>query len=100
MNPWHRLHRWSWWVRWPLKLAAFGVVVVLVLYPKVWLLPRWVGRLHDMNATLQPDHPALGELAEMVHTAARDAPLSRRCALCSRWFTSASPTRGTGTFGA
>ena len=66
MNAWHRLHLWSWWLRWPLKLAAFMVVVVLVLYPKVWLLPRWVGRLHDMNATLQPDHPALGELAEMV----------------------------------
>lgn len=59
MESWHRIHRWPWPVRTGLKLALFAAIVTVVLYPKLWLVPRWLDRLGNMDSVLQPDHPAL-----------------------------------------
>ena len=72
MSFWRRVHLWAWWVRVPLKLAAFTFVVLVVLYPKVWLLPRWVGRLHDLDRTLEPEHPGLAEFETAVRARVED----------------------------
>ncbi len=66
MGIWFRVHRWPRWRRWLLKAAAFLLVVALVLYPRLWLLPRQIARLGNMNAMLEPDLPALGELERAV----------------------------------
>lgn len=63
---WRRIHRWPRRLRWPLKAVVFAATVLLVLYPKVWLLPAWLGRLRDLNAVLDPDHPGLAELEARV----------------------------------
>ena len=56
-------------MRWPLKGGIFGLTVVLVLYPKVWLMPVWLERLGNMNSVLEPEHPALAELESAVRGA-------------------------------
>ncbi len=63
---WSRLHRRPAWPRWSAKLMLFALAVGLVLYPKVWLLPTWVGRVHDLRSVIDPDHPGLTPLAERV----------------------------------
>ncbi len=73
---WRRAHRRSGWRRPLLKIAIFALTVALVLYPKPWLVPTWLARLQDMNAVLDPTHPALSELeAEVRGQVAPDAPL-------------------------
>lgn len=62
VRTWHRIHQRPWLVRAVLKLVMLVAVVVLVLYPKVWLVPRWVGRLRDLNSVLQPEHPGLAPI--------------------------------------
>jgi hypothetical protein len=75
---WRRIHRWPRTVRWPLKLAVFAVVTGLVLYPKVWLLPAWVGRLRNLNTMVDPNCPELAGLEAEVRVAAGpQAPLER-----------------------
>lgn len=63
---WHRLHAWRWYARWPLKVAALALVVMLVLYPKVWLIPVWAARLNDLNSVVDPNDPALAPLEAEV----------------------------------
>jgi hypothetical protein len=63
---WRALNNLRWFVRLPLKLAAFLVVIVLVLYPKVWLLPRQLARLDDLNSVLDPGYPGLAPLEQRV----------------------------------
>ena len=78
MNYWQQLHQWAWWLRWPLKLAVLLVVVVVTLYPKIWLLPRWITRLQDMNAMLEPEHPGLIELEQAARAAGGPDPSSEQ----------------------
>ena len=66
MSVWQRWHLGSPWARWPLKVALFLAIVVLVLYPRIWLLPTWLARLADMNSVIQPDCPALARLETAV----------------------------------
>jgi hypothetical protein len=75
MSLWARLHKSAWWWRWPAKWVLFILVVVLVLYPKLWLAPRWVARLSDMDSVLQPDCPGLAEFEAAVRARA-PAPAS------------------------
>jgi hypothetical protein len=63
---WYALNRLRWFWRCPLKIAVFLLVTALVLYPKVWLLPRAVERYRDMNSVLDPMHPQLAALQERV----------------------------------
>lgn len=44
------------------KLLIFHVILIPVLFPRVWLLPTWLSRWRDPNAVLQPDLPALAPL--------------------------------------
>jgi len=74
MRAWRRLNDLAWPWRWPLKLAILLVVVAVVLYPKFWLLPRCIKRLGNMNAVLDPHHPALGELEQRVRQALAPPP--------------------------
>jgi len=62
VGSWQRVHRWRWWLRRPVKLGVFLLVVALVLYPKFWLLPEWWRRLGDVNGLLEPNHPGLAGL--------------------------------------
>lgn len=72
---WHRFHQRPRRVRWPAKSLAFGLVVLVVLFPKVWLLPRYISRLADINALLDPASPGLAPLEERVRCdAPPDAP--------------------------
>jgi hypothetical protein len=67
---WRRIHAWPWWRRAPVKLLIFAGVLVLTLYPKVWLLPAEIARLRDVDSVIEPDHPGLAALADEVrHTA-------------------------------
>jgi hypothetical protein len=63
---WHRVHRWPRWRRWPLKGGFLALIVVLTLFPKVWLLPVWIQRLADLNAVVDPNCPDLAELQARV----------------------------------
>jgi len=76
LNAWHRFHRRPRWVRWPLKTTLFVLTVALTLYPKVWLIPRCIERLGNMNGVLDPQHPELAQLARQVgrQTPASDLP--------------------------
>lgn len=65
---WQYVHTWRRRARWPLKCAAFALVVAVVLFPRVWLLPVWVGRLHDLNRVLDPGHPRLAPLEARVRS--------------------------------
>ncbi len=69
MNRWLAFHRVSAIVRWPTKVALFLLVVALVLYPKVWLVPVWVGRLTDMGSVLDPRHEGLAPLEREARAA-------------------------------
>jgi len=73
---WRRVHGWPRRWRWPLKGVLLVLVVGLVLYPKPWLVPVWLGRLRNMNAVLDPGCPALAELeARVVAEVGAGAPL-------------------------
>jgi len=70
MHWWHALHQLSRPARWSFKLSVLLLTVVLVLYPKFWLLPTWLARLRNLNALVEPDHPALEPLEAAVLAAA------------------------------
>ncbi len=68
VRAWRAVHRWPWTRRLPLKLSVLAVVIGLCLYPRLWLIPTWVGRLLQPASVLQPDHPELPALADRVRT--------------------------------
>ncbi len=70
IESWRRVHRWDWRVRAGFKSAVFIATLVLVLYPRPWIIPRWLGRLADMNAVLTTDHPWVAELAATARATA------------------------------
>lgn len=67
---WQRLHRGSVLRRAALKLLLFLLVLGLTLYPKVWLLPTVVSRVYHLDAVLDPEHPAVAEMAEHIRARA------------------------------
>lgn len=74
---WRRLNSLRWWGRWPLKVGVFAVVTGLVLYPKLWLLPTWVGRARDLNSLVEPEQVELASLEAEVFTELSDANAGR-----------------------
>jgi hypothetical protein len=72
MRWWYALHRLPRSIRLTAKLSVFVIVAILVLYPKVWLLPTWIGRLRHLDALIDPDHPALGPLVARTISVARE----------------------------
>jgi len=66
MSLWRRLNSLRWLGRWPLKLAIFAVGTMLVLFPKVWLIPIVLERYADMNSALDPEHPGLAALDQRI----------------------------------
>lgn len=66
---WQRFHNRPWWQRGPLKAAFFLAVVILALYPKVWLIPVQISRLCDLNSVLDPQNPGLAVLEQEVRAA-------------------------------
>jgi hypothetical protein len=71
------LARWRAWhsarplPRRAVKTLVMLVAVLLVLYPKVWLIPTWAGRLHDLDSVIDPRDPHLAALEARVR---RDLP--------------------------
>jgi hypothetical protein len=63
---WRRLHEWPRRLRWPVKLWVLAVTVGLVLYPKFWLIPRWVERLRNLDSVVNPADPGLAELEARI----------------------------------
>lgn len=56
---WKRFHEQPALLRWSLKGLFLGLVIVLCLYPRFWLIPRWIHRLQHMNDVVDPHHPGL-----------------------------------------
>lgn len=65
-NRWQRWHRGKRRYRWAAKALLFSALVVVVMYPKLWLLPRTIDRLGNLDALLDPTDPRLEPLAEAV----------------------------------
>jgi len=63
---WRRFHDLPWYIRYPAKCAAAAVLTLLVLYPKLWLLPTLVRRVNRLETLLDPTHPGLAELERDV----------------------------------
>jgi hypothetical protein len=73
---WHRFHAWPRRYRWPLKCIVFAAVVLLVLYPKPWLIPTWLHRLSNLDAVVDPDHPQIVRMqASISESLGEDADL-------------------------
>jgi hypothetical protein len=70
LSVWHTFHGWRTRTRWCAKLVLFVVALLLVLYPRLWLLPPSIARLWDLNSVLDPAHPGLQPLAERVQALA------------------------------
>ena len=66
MAAWQALNQARWYWRCPIKIIIFGIVTVVVLYPKLWLLPTTLHRYSNMNAVLDPRNPELAALEEQV----------------------------------
>lgn len=64
---WRQLHARPRLVRWPLKAAAFLLVLLLVLFPPIWRLPTWLWRWSNADRMVDPNHPRLGVLEAEVH---------------------------------
>lgn len=65
---WRWLNARRWYSRAPIKLILFVLGVGLVLFPKVWLLPRVAARCADLESLLDPQHPELDHLASRVRS--------------------------------
>lgn len=72
---WHSLHRWRRRWRWPLKAAFLVSVSLATLYPKFWLLPRWLARLGDFDRVVDPYDPALTKLEQRLSVLPSNADL-------------------------
>jgi hypothetical protein len=86
---WRTAHRWPRWKRWPLKMAALTVVLLLVLFPRPWVVPTWLTRMRHMNGVLDATHPGLAALEVEVRAAvagaggARDVPTCVEEVVCA-----------------
>lgn len=72
LRAWNNLHRSHWLSRAITKIAAFLVVLLLVLYPRVWLVPICIERWCNINAALDADEPRLDPLEQEVRRALTD----------------------------
>lgn len=68
MQFWQRLHSFPLLPRVALKILLFLALVVLVLYPRFWVIPAQLARLADLNAALDPTEPRLAALERQVQT--------------------------------
>lgn len=66
IDGWRRWHQGALWKRWPVKLLLLAALIVLTLYPKVWLIPEWLRRESNLDALLDPNHPWLAQLEAEV----------------------------------
>lgn len=66
LQTWQLLHRIPAFLRWPLKLVLALAVSVLILFPKVWLLPVEYERVTNIESLIEPDHPGLAALEQSV----------------------------------
>lgn len=77
-NRWRAWHSRPAWLRAPLKLGAWLLLVALTLYPKVWLIPTWLAREQNLDAVIEPNNPHLAPLeAEVRQALPPDAPTSQ-----------------------
>ena len=74
---WYQLHTVSPLLRWPAKWLLLACGVLLVLFPKPWLLFVLLERARDMEQLLDPDHPGLAVFeADVLERTAADAPVA------------------------
>lgn len=66
MQFWRRLNSLHWFVRLPIKLASFLVVLAVVLYPNPRLFLIWLHRIQNMNSVIDPTHPGLAPFVDDV----------------------------------
>jgi hypothetical protein len=73
-----RLERAPFWIRWPVKWAVFGVVLLLVCYPYPPLLRRHLQHLRRIDELPDPNEPLLQPLLRELdeHLAARGVTTS------------------------
>jgi hypothetical protein len=95
LQTWQLLHRIPAFLRWPLKLVLAVVFSVLILFPKVWLLPVEYERITNVESLIEPDHPALAPLEQAVREglqAQAHAPVQTQAQQRVRRITSADLT--------
>lgn len=63
---WRDLHDRPRFVRWPLKAAAFLVVLLFVLFPPIWRLPTWLWRWSNADCLVDQNHAGLAVLESEV----------------------------------
>jgi hypothetical protein len=85
MGFWVRFHRRSRWVRWPLKVLVFAAVVLVVLYPKLWLLPRHIARVADLESVLEPANPGLAPFETDVRSAGPETASAKQRLAVVEW---------------
>lgn len=78
IHRWQRWHSGSVWLRAPVKVFLFLALVILTLYPKVWLIPTWLGRERDLNSVLDPANPALAPLEAEARAALPESATSKQ----------------------
>lgn len=66
MGIWRRLHEFHPLLRWPLKLALFMGITVLVLFPNPVLIPVLLGRSSNLEDLLDANEPGLAPLEQRV----------------------------------
>jgi len=55
-------------VRVPVKIVIFAAVLLLVLFPRPWLLVRHVDRLRHLDRLIEPNAPGLEALGQQLQT--------------------------------
>ncbi|RMF75246.1 MAG: hypothetical protein D6744_13720 [Planctomycetota bacterium] len=60
---WHQTRRSS---RWAVKTSLFLALLVVVMYPKLWLLPQTIDRLRNLDELIDPTDARLEPLADAV----------------------------------
>src|SRR5438046_3139212 len=77
MGVWNKLQRARWFIRGPIKLACFLLVLAIVLYPNPRLFLIWLHRIQNMNSVIDATHPGLARFVDDVRTRVpADAPPS------------------------
>lgn len=64
-------HDRHWLLRGGLRIMALLAVVLVVLFPRFWLIPQWLQRWSNPAALIEPDHPGLAPLEAAARTQIR-----------------------------
>lgn len=82
MTWWRDWHRRPAWTRTPLKLGFLLIVIVLTLYPRLDLVPTWIGRIRNLSSVVDASNPKLAPLEADVRAKLRGSESPRAVLDC------------------